>query len=86
MVLTLTLKDLEKRLNDLGIYRTDEVSYTLDGCFCTTTMEMYINLLKQGRNVSMYHLTHGNPARCCAMYLKAVGEALDDEIEGEEHG
>lgn len=79
----MNLNDLERRLKALGIGQEDEVSYTLDGTFCTSSMKMYINLLKQGRNVSMYHLTHGRAERCCAAYLKAIDEVLKGEDDEE---
>lgn len=78
----MTIKDLERRLRALGIGQEDEVSYTLDGSFCTSSMKTYVNLLKQGRNVSMYHLTHGRAERCCAAYLKAVDEMLEEDDHG----
>lgn len=74
--MVLNLKEIERRLKALGITGEDEVSYTLDGAFCTSSMEMYLNLLRQGRNVSVYHLTHGNPERCCAAYLKEIDKLL----------
>lgn len=77
----MNIKNLEVRLKALGIGRETEVSYTLDGSFCTTTMKMYLNLLRQGRDVSMYHLVHGSAEKCCAAYLKTIGEALDEEVE-----
>lgn len=79
----MNLNDLERRLKALGIGQEDEVSYTLDGTFCTSSMKMYINLLRQGRNVSMYHLTHGRAERCCAAYLKAIDEVLKGEDDEE---
>lgn len=78
----MTIKDLERRLRALGIGQEDEVIYTLDGTFCTSSMKTYVNLLKQGRNVSMYHLTHGRAERCCAAYLKAVDEMLEEDDHG----
>ena len=74
--MALNLKEIERRLKAMGIFQEDEVSYTLDGSFCTTSMKMYLNLLRQGRNVSMYHLTHGDPERCCAAYLKEINQLL----------
>lgn len=82
--MVLNLNDLERRVKALGIGQDDEVSYTLDGTFCTSSMKMYINLLKQGRNVSMYHLTHGRAERCCAAYLKAVDEMLEEDDHDEQ--
>lgn len=79
----MNLNDLERRLKALGIGQEDEVSYTLDGTFCTSSIKMYINLLRQGRNVSMYHLTHGRAERCCAAYLKAIDEVLKGEDDEE---
>lgn len=76
--------ELERRLKALGIGQEDEVSYTLDGWFCTTSMDVYLNLLKQGRNVSMYHFTNGDAERCCAKYMKAIGEQLDGDIAEEQ--
>lgn len=75
----MNLKEIERRLKAMGIFQEDEVSYTLDGSFCTTSMKMYLNLLRQGRNVSMYHLTHGDPERCCAAYLKEINQLLSKE-------
>lgn len=80
----MNIKNLEARLKALGIGQEAEVSYSLDGTFCTTTMKMYLNLLKQGRNVSMYHLVSGSAEKCCAAYLRAIGEALDEEEQNEE--
>ena len=79
----MNLNDLERRLKALGIGQEDEVSYTLDGNFCTSSMKMYVTLLKQGRNVSMYHLTRGRAERCCAAYLKAIDEVLKSEDDEE---
>lgn len=80
----MNIKNLEARLKALGIGQEAEVSYTLDGSFCTTSIKMYINLLKKGRDVSMYHFVSGNPEKCCAMYLKTIGELLDAEAENDE--
>lgn len=80
----MNLNELERRLKALGIGQEDEVSYTLDGTFCTSSMKMYVNLLKQGRNVSMYHLTHGRAERCCAAYLKAIDKLLGKGEDNDE--
>ena len=73
-----------RRLKKLGIAAQDEVSFSLDGTFCTTTIEKYISLLQQGRNVTMYHFTSGRADRCAAKYIRAIGELVDQENEAQE--
>ncbi|MDO4312384.1 MAG: hypothetical protein Q4C52_04815 [Eubacteriales bacterium] len=77
------VKTLEKRIKKLNISMRDEVSYTIGDSSVTTTMSVYLDCLRHGLPVSMYHLKHGRPERCAAAYIKTLTEAVDEELVAE---
>lgn len=75
------IEEIERRIKKLKISEEDEVSYSLDGNFVTSPMKRYLNCLRQGRNVSVYHLVKGRPERCVAKYMQVIDELLNQENE-----